>query len=115
MPQSNGASPSAGNDLLPRALRRACWSILWERLWPAAASVATVVGLFLAVSWLGTWLWLPPYGRAIGLGIFFLLTAAAFASVFALRLPNRTDALRRLDRNSGLAHRPATAMSDAIA
>ena len=31
------------------------------------------------VSWLGLWLWLPPLGRAIGLGLFFLLTAAAFA------------------------------------
>ncbi len=114
-PQPNGASRLGGNDLLPRALRRARWTIFWERLCPVAASVATVIGLFLAVSWLGTWLWLPAYGRAIGLGIFFLLTAAAFASIFTLRVPNRTDALRRLDRNSGLAHRPATAMSDAIA
>ena len=114
-PQSNGASPAAGNELLPRALRRARWTIFWERVWPAAASLATVVGLFLAVSWLGTWLWLPPYGRAIGLGIFFLLTAAAFASIFTLRVPSRMDALKRLDRNSGVPHRPATAMSDAMA
>src|SRR5262245_25378835 len=66
----------AGDELLVRALRRARWTIFWERLWPALASLATVIGLFLALSWLGLWLWLPPTGRAIGLGVFFLLTAA---------------------------------------
>ena len=92
----------AGNDPLARALRRARWTIFWERLWPALASIATVIGLFLAVSWLGLWLWLPPAGRAIGLGVFFLLTAAAFAPVLMLRVPSRIEGLRRLDRNSGL-------------
>src|SRR6516225_5117353 len=105
----------AGDHLLARALRRARWTIFWERLWPALASVATVIGLFLALSWLGLWLWLPPAGRAIGLGIFFLLTAAAFAPVLMLRVPSRIEGLRRLDRNSGLPHRPATAIADEIA
>src|SRR5947199_8902101 len=105
----------AGDDLLARALRRARWTIFWERLWPALASVATVVGLFLAVSWLGLWLWLPPIARAITLGVFFLLTAAAFAPLLMLRVPSRVEGLRRLDRNSGLPHRPATAIADEIA
>jgi uncharacterized protein (TIGR02302 family) len=105
----------AGDDLLARALFRARWTIFWERLWPALASVATVAGLFVALSWLGLWLWLPPMGRAIGLGAFFLLTAAAFAPLLMLRWPSRMDGLRRLDRNSGLPHRPATAIADEIA
>src|SRR4051794_28993184 len=98
----------SGDALLARALGRARWSILWERLWPALAGIATAVGLFLAVSWLGVWQMLPPLGRAIGVGVFFLLTAAAFAPLLMVRLPNRTDGLRRLDRNSHLPHRPAT-------
>ena len=101
--------------MLARALGRARWSILWERLWPALASIATVVGLFLAVSWLGIWLMLPPIGRAIGLGLFFLLTAAAFAPLLMVRLPNHSDGLRRLDRNSRLPHRPATTIADELA
>ena len=104
-----------GDDLLTRALSRARWTIFWERLWPVVASLATVGGLFLALSWLGLWLWLPPIGRAIGLGVFFLLTAAAFAPLFMLRIPSRYDGLRRLDRNSGLPHRPATAAADELA
>jgi uncharacterized protein (TIGR02302 family) len=115
IPAQSSHSDDAGNGLLARALGRARWSIFWERLWPALVSLATVVALFLALSWLGLWLWLPPVGRAIGLGIFFLLAAAAIAPFFLLRVPSRTDALQRLDRNSGLAHRPATAMADEIA
>src|SRR5262249_20132904 len=108
-------SPQGGGDALTRALARARWTILWERLWPALASIATVIGLFLAASWLGLWLWLPPIARAIALGVFFLLTAAAFAPLLMLRVPSRVEGLRRLDRNSGLPHRPATAIADEIA
>ena len=52
--------------LLARALQRARGSLLWERLWPALATLATVFGLFLALSWAGLWIVLPPIGRAIG-------------------------------------------------
>src|SRR5712671_1853248 len=100
---------------LSHALSRARWVIAWERLWPTLATVATVIGLFLAVSWLGTWLWLPPLGRAIGVGLFFLLTAAAFATFVKFRLPSSAEGLRRLDRNTGMDHRPATAMADDLA
>jgi len=113
-PQSNLA-PRKGDANLVRALQRARWSILWERLWPALAAIATACGLFLAFSWLGLWLMLPPLGRAIGVGVFFLLTAAAFAPLLLVRLPKKDEALRRLDRNSGLPHRPATTVSDDLA
>ena len=122
MSESPGAAPKleprpaeGGQAMLDRALTRARWSILWERLWPALASIATAAGLFLAVSWLGLWLWLPPVGRAIGLGVFCLIAAAALLPLLRLRLPSRTDKLRRLDRNSGQTHRPATTISDKIA
>ena len=44
------------DTLLARALRRAWWTITWERLWPALASLAVALGLFLAASWAGLWL-----------------------------------------------------------
>jgi uncharacterized protein (TIGR02302 family) len=104
-----------GTAMLARALARARWSILWERLWPALASVMTAAGLFLALSWLGLWLWLPPLGRAIGLFAFFVLAVAATVPLFLVRMPNVVEGLRRLDRASLLPHRPATAISDRIA
>jgi uncharacterized protein (TIGR02302 family) len=110
----NHASRLPGN-ILEGALRRARWVVFWERLWPALASLATATGLFLAVSWLGLWLWLPPLGRAIGLGVFVILTTAAAVPLLRLRFPSRLEGLRRLDRNTNLPHRPATAVSDDLA
>src|SRR5262245_49483555 len=70
--------------LLARALDRAWWAILWERLWPALAAIATAVGLFLAASWAGLWLWLPPVGRAVVL--FVLVVIAAGSAVPLVRI-----------------------------
>jgi uncharacterized protein (TIGR02302 family) len=101
--------------LLERALTRARWAILWERLWPALATLATAVGLFLAVSWTGLWLALPPMGRAAGLFILILVIAAGTVPILRLSMPSPFDGLRRLDRGAGLRHRPATAMADDLA
>jgi uncharacterized protein (TIGR02302 family) len=101
--------------LLARALTRARGSILWERLWPALAALATVGGLFLAFSWAGLWLALPPLARAIGLFVFVVAAAGAALPLVILRLPSIYDGLRRLDRSSGETHRPATAVADHIA
>jgi uncharacterized protein (TIGR02302 family) len=100
---------------LAAASRRARYAIFWERLWPPLAAVATALGLFLALSWLGLWLWLPPLGRAAGLLLFAGLALWAALPFLALRLPGIGDALRRLDRVSGLRHRPATAIADRLA
>jgi uncharacterized protein (TIGR02302 family) len=89
--------------------------VLWERLWPRAALVAVVVGAFLAASWGGLWFVLPPLGRAFGVGLFALLVLASATPFIRLILPTRRDSLARLDRGSGLPHRPATAMSDQLA
>src|SRR5262245_26525570 len=101
--------------LLARALTRARWAILWERLWPALAALATVIGLFLVVSWAGLWLALPPIGRAIGLFVLLVILAAGAVPILRLSMPSAFEGLRRLDRASGLAHRPATAMADEMA
>ena len=111
-PDSANDRPEHGRSVLSRALSRARWSILWERLWPALASIATAAGLFLAASWLGLWVALPPLGRAIGLFLFFVFAVAAAVPLFMVRLPSTNEGLRRLDRASDLPHRPATAIAD---
>ena len=68
---------TAARSQLGTAVRRARWTIFWERLWPVLARLAAVIGLFLAVSWLGMWLWLPPLARAAGLVLFAILALAA--------------------------------------
>ncbi len=110
--QSAGA---AGQAVVGDALTRARRAILWERLWPALVSLLTAVGLFIALSWLGLWLWLPPVGRIVGLVALIALTAYASLPLLRLRIPTRQEGLQRLDRMSGLPHRPATAVTDEMA
>jgi uncharacterized protein (TIGR02302 family) len=101
--------------MLSRALWRARLALLWERLWPALASLATAAGLFLALSWFGLWISIPPLARAIGVFVFFVLAVAAALPLVRLRGPDAMAGLRRLDRNSLLPHRPATAIADRMA
>jgi uncharacterized protein (TIGR02302 family) len=101
--------------LLVRALRRARGSLFWERLWPALAGLATVIGLFLAFSWAGLWVVLAPVPRAVGLFVFIIMMAAAAFPLLMVRLPSIYDGLRRLDRSTGETHRPATTVADRIA
>jgi uncharacterized protein (TIGR02302 family) len=108
------AAPVARSQL-DTALRRARWTIFWERLWPALAQFVTVIGLFLTASWLGLWLYLPPLARAGGLVVFAALAIAGLIPFVTLRMPAAAEALRRLDRGSGARHRPATTIADALA
>jgi hypothetical protein len=80
-------APHVAAAMLVRALKQARWITFWERLWPPLAAVATAVGLFLAVSWAGAWLWLPPIGRAVALFVFLVLTAAATVPLIFVRFP----------------------------
>ncbi|MDE2378072.1 TIGR02302 family protein [Bradyrhizobium sp.] len=99
---------------LAQALKRATYAIAWERAWPHLARLLTVLGLFLAVSWAGLWLALPFLARAVGLGLFVLAALAALVPLIRDRWPTREQALSRLDRGSGIAHRPATALTDTL-
>ena len=100
--------------VLEQAVRRATWTIAWERAWPHLARLLSVVGLFLAVSWAGLWLALPFVARLIGLGLFAVLGLAALLPMVRFRWPRREDALRRLDHGSGIRHRPVTALADTV-
>jgi uncharacterized protein (TIGR02302 family) len=99
---------------LTQALQRARYAIAWERGWPHLARLLVVVGLFLVASWAGLWLALPFVGRAIGLGLFVLLALAALFPLVRFRWPSREEGLNRLDRGTGVRHRPATALADTL-
>jgi uncharacterized protein (TIGR02302 family) len=100
---------------LTQALQRAKYAIAWERGWPPVARGLSVIGLFLVVSWAGLWLALPFTARAIGIGLFVLLALGALFPLVGFRWPTREQALSRLDRGTGIRHRPATALTDTLA
>jgi uncharacterized protein (TIGR02302 family) len=120
----NGASPDPSQPprepdavaqlQLTQALQRAQYAIAWERAWPGIARVLSVVGLFLVASWAGLWLGLPFLARAMGVGLFALAAVAALFPFTRFRWPTREEALGRLDRGTGIRHRPATALTDTL-
>jgi uncharacterized protein (TIGR02302 family) len=99
---------------LAEALKRARWAIAWERGWPLLARVLCAVGLFLVASWAGLWLVLPAVPRAIALAVFAMATLAAAYPFIHFRWPSREAGLARLDRGTGIRHRPATALTDTL-
>lgn len=78
------------------------------------ARLLTVAGLFLAVSWAGAWVSLPFVVRIVLFAIFLAMAVASAWPALGFRWPTREDALRRLDRGTGIAHRPATALNDTL-
>ena len=121
----NGVSPdpsqparepdSVARLQLTQALQRAQYAIAWERAWPGLARLLSVIGLFLVVSWAGLWLALPFVARAAGIGLFVLLALGALFPLTRFRWPTREEGLSRLDRGTGIRHRPATALTDTLA
>jgi len=100
---------------LERLARGARFALSWEKLWPAIVGMLGVLALFLIVSWLGLWLYLPRWGRIIGLVVFAALLVVPFIAFARFRLPSRAASLGRIDRDSGLPHRPATTLDDQLA
>jgi uncharacterized protein (TIGR02302 family) len=100
---------------LTQALQRAQYAIAWERGWPILARLLTVIGLFLVVSWAGLWLALPFVARVVGIALFVALALGALFPLLRYRWPTREEGLSRLDRGTGIRHRPATALTDTLA
>jgi uncharacterized protein (TIGR02302 family) len=114
------AQPVSNPDAIARlklaqALQRSRVAIGWERGWPHLARILTIIGLFLVVSWAGLWLTLPFVARVIGVTLFVVLALVALVPALKFRWPTREEGLSRLDRGSGIAHRPATALTDTLA
>ncbi|MBV9222150.1 MAG: DUF4175 family protein, partial [Methylobacteriaceae bacterium] len=107
--------PAAANPRLDRLASRARLTIGWERLWPALVGLLSLAGLFLTVSWLGLWLELPPQGRLIGVALFAVAVLVILVGAVRLARPTREEGLARLDRDSGLPHRPASGLNDRLA
>ncbi len=102
-------------ERLDRLAARAGLAIGWEHVWPVAATLLTLLGFFLAISFVGLWLEIPRWGRMLGVALFAALALASLFPLARFRPPTRAQKLARLDRDSGLPHRPATAMEDHLA
>ncbi|WP_039892916.1 TIGR02302 family protein [Methylobacterium mesophilicum] len=117
-----GSEParSAAAAHLDRLVAQARAAALWEQAWPVLWRGLGVGLLFLALSWSGLWLDLPPVGRQIGLAFLAVSLVVAVLPLIHIARPDRRAALARIDReaasrNSSLRHGPASAAQDSLA
>lgn len=100
---------------LDRLVDLARAALIWEKLWRALVPPLLIAGVFLALSFAGLWLELPRLGRIGGVFLFIAAFLISLAPFFRLGRPTRGEALSRIDRESGVAHRPASSLEDALA
>ncbi len=111
-----GATSAEGPPLLGAKLRAAQTVLFWEALWPRLWPLLGLAGLFLALALLDLLPALPGWAHALVLAGF--LGAAAYLlwrAVFRLRWPALAAARHRVERDSGLDHRPLTGLEDHLA
>jgi uncharacterized protein (TIGR02302 family) len=105
-------SSELGSRLLMR-LRLARAALLWERIWPACWPALAVLGAFLVLGLFDLLPLLPGVLHAALLLVFGVAFVAALAVIIRrTALPDRIAARRRIERASGLAHRPLQALAD---
>ncbi len=108
--------PSAEDRRLARRLRLARRVLAWERLWPLLIWPAGLAGLFVAAALFDLPARLPGWLHAL-----VLCAVAGGLAYLSVRVwsrfepPTDTQAARRLERDSGLAHQPLAALDDRMA
>ncbi len=91
-------------------------ALFWERVWPAVWPAVGIAGLFLAIALLDLLPFLPGWMHVILLIAFAAgLGLAAARALRGLRWPSLEQGRRRLEIDSGLAHRPLTTFDDELA
>lgn len=96
-------------------LRQSALALVAERVWRAGLAVATIVLVFLALSWLGLWQAAPLEARVGGVALFGFAALYVVARESARGWPHRAAALERLDRGADAALRPASSLEDRLA
>ena len=108
--------PPAPERPLRARLRLARFALLWERIWPAVWPSVAVLGVFAVMALFDILPALPGIAHAGVLALLGLGLAAAVAwGIRAVGLgaaPDVEAARRRIERSSGLAHRPLQALAD---
>ena len=100
--------------LLGRKVRRAQFMIVFERAWRALLWPFLVTGAFVLLSLAEVWSLLPGLAHKAGLAVFGVALIASLVPLARVRWPDREQGLRRLERVSGVRHRPASSFEDEL-
>lgn len=113
-PPAGPSDPASVTRRLERKISASRLALAFERAWPRIWLPIGVVLLFLLASIAGLWLVLTPDWHKIGLGLFALAFLGSLVPLIRMSWPTREQALARLERGSGVPHRPASAYEDTL-
>ncbi len=111
------ARPTAADPIartLERKIRLNLWWLAIEGLWPRLWLPLAVVLVFLLATLLGVWPLLTRQQHIAGLAASGLILLLSLLPALRLPWPTRADALARLERLSGVPHRPASTYTDTV-
>jgi uncharacterized protein (TIGR02302 family) len=111
------SEPKAASPLdakFARKVRVSRWALLFERLWPRVWLLLGLAGVFLLVSLAGLWPMLSDPVHCVLLGVFALAGVAALLHAVRVPFPSHDEGVRRIERVSGVPHRPASSYEDTI-
>ncbi len=106
--------PKALDSKFARKVRISRWALWFERLWPRIWMILGLVGLFLLASLAGLWPLLSDPLHYVALAAFALAAVAAVGHAVRTPFPTREEAVRRIERVSGVPHRPASSYEDTV-
>jgi uncharacterized protein (TIGR02302 family) len=104
----------AADRLFERKIWRARLSAVFEQIWLKLWLVLAVFAAFLLVSYAGVWPLLSTAAHITLLSVFTVALLAALGSLARVTWPSRDEAIRRIERASGVPHRPATSYEDKL-
>jgi uncharacterized protein (TIGR02302 family) len=91
-------------------------AVLWEAVWPALWPALSVIGVFLFAALLDLLVLLPGWLHlAVLIGFAVTLAYALGRAWPALRIPDRSEGIRRIEVTSGFQHRPLIGLDDSLA
>jgi uncharacterized protein (TIGR02302 family) len=112
MQEPEAASPIDAK--FARKVRASRWALYFERLWPRIWLILGLAGLFLLVSLAGMWPLLSDPLHYLVLAAFGIAAVASAVHIARTPYPTHAEAVRRIERVSGVPHRPASSYEDTI-
>ena len=86
--------------------------LFWETYAPTLAPGFLAVGIFVLSAWLGLWQWTGDPIRLIAVAVTLFFLARSVRRALSLKRPTQSDARRRVELDSGQAHRPLDVLDD---
>lgn len=89
-------------------------ALFFERLWPRLWWLIGLAAVFAVLSFSGIWFHLPAIAHQAVLALFAIAAVAAIIYTARAPWPTREEAVRRIERRSGVPHRPASSYEDQL-